>query len=89
MSLACELLSPPASKDDQGPSTPLEIHAIAGAVVDSQFRDALAGRLHISWIPSAEPLNPGLNAGSRPQITEVVKPPSEGLSLSNLDHSEL
>jgi hypothetical protein len=77
MSAACVVSSPPASKVDDRPAFPEEVHAVARAVADAQLRHALANRLHIAGVAGSEPLDAGLDPSAPTHVPQVVEPRGE------------
>jgi hypothetical protein len=51
-----------SQEDDHCSPALLVIHPVTRAVIDSEFRNSVANRLHISGVPCSESLNPCLYA---------------------------
>ena len=64
----------------------LEIHPVTGTIVDSQLRDTFANRFDISWVSSGKPFDPCLNARSRLEVAQVVKPLNEENGFADFNH---
>ena len=64
----------------------LEIHTIAGAIVNSHFGDALTNRPDIARISGGQPLDTNLYAGSRLDITQTIEPLDECIGFAYFDH---
>jgi hypothetical protein len=59
-----------------------EIHAITGAIIDSQFADAFTDRFGIARVSHGQTLNPRLNPRSSTDVTQVVNPLGELVCLT-------
>ena len=66
-------------------SEPPEIHAVAGPVVDSHFRDAFADRSHVTGIAEGQTFDSGLDSCPRVHVTQSVEPLGEDLGFANFD----
>jgi hypothetical protein len=73
-------------QDDQGASTPREVHAIPRPDVDPQFRHTFADWRDVSRIPSGQPFEASLNPRSAPEVTQIVEPSRKAVCLAQLDH---
>ena len=67
----------------------LEIHPIAGTVVDPQFRDTFSNRLDIPGVTCRKTLDPDLNARPCANVPQPVEPSDENLRLADLKHTIL
>jgi len=54
--------------------SPLEVHPVTGAVMDSQLRNTFAHWLNISGISQRESFDPGLDTRSCLNVSQAVKP---------------
>jgi hypothetical protein len=72
-------------QDDRCPPPRLEIHAIAGAIVNSQLGYSLADWFHVTRISLGQAIEPRLYARPRPEIAQLVKPASKDVGLPELD----
>lgn len=85
-------LSPlvPASQqnDDHAPLL-LEIHPVAGSIVDSKSRDAFARRPHVYRVSSCQTLDPDKDARSRLRVAQAVQPSGVYIRLADLEYENL
>jgi len=63
-----------------------EIDAIAGAIVDSQFRDALANRPRVPKVAVRYPFSPADDPNHGLIVPKRFQPLSENVCLIDLDH---
>ncbi len=66
--------------------SPLEIHAVAGAVMDTQFADAFSHRLDIPRMSEGQPIQPRKNYRPGAYVFQTHPPFSECRRLLQLDH---
>jgi len=85
MSLACELLSPPA-KDDQLGSPLQAVDPEPRAVVDPHLRRACPNGLYVTRISADEALDTDQKLRPGSQITKTSKPSDEPLCLAVFNH---
>jgi hypothetical protein len=75
-----------SQQNDQFSPSLLKIHPITGTIVDSQFRDTFTNWLNISGVSNSKPLDPCLDARSRLQVRQIVKPLNEVGGFTNFNH---
>src|SRR6266852_499683 len=68
-------------QDDKRFASADEIHAIAGAVVDSHFGHTATERFRVAGIADRKSTNSGIDTGSRPTVAQVRQPTCEDLGL--------
>ncbi len=62
------------------------MHPVTGAIINPQFGNALPNRSDIPWVPCRKTLDPDLDARSRMNVAQPVKPFGISLRLANLMH---
>jgi hypothetical protein len=80
MSRSCRLVAA-AQKQDHVFSAAAEVDPVTGAVIDPQFADAVANRLHIAYQPCLNPDDPLGDAFLCPPVLEGAEPFREGFGL--------
>lgn len=67
-----------AEQNHQRVALLVEIHPVAGAIVNPQFADAVADRRHVAWQAFHQPVYPGHDACLAGVVLELLQPVSEG-----------
>lgn len=62
------------------------MHAVTGAVVNAQFRNAFADGFDVAGIAGRLSLDAGLDARAALQVAEAIDPPHEDNGLADFDH---
>jgi hypothetical protein len=78
-----------AQKDNHGITLALEIDPVAGAMVDAQFADPVADRLHVARMSIGKAVETREDHASRPFILEPRPPFPERLGLFQLNHEAM
>ena len=76
----------PAKQNDDRASALLKIDTVAGAVVDTQFADALANRFSVATVSLSQPIQSRSDYRSGAVILEPLAPLSKRLGLLQLKH---
>ena len=66
---------------------PLEIHPVAGTVVDPEFRNAFADGPRVSRVSGRQTLDPNQDTGLGPHVPQAVQPLGVDLRPANLKHA--
>jgi hypothetical protein len=66
-----------------------EIHPIARAVIDAEFRDPLANRTDITWVIQGQSPDPNVDPSLGYSVTQGGKPHAIGTRLPDFDHASL
>src|SRR5476651_686486 len=75
-----------AEEHDKHPSSPNEIEAEAGTMVDAKFGDTIANRLHVSQQARLKPHDALRNPGRGLCILQRLDPIGEDCGLPHFDH---
>jgi hypothetical protein len=62
-----------------------KIDAIAGTVIDPQFRDATADWFYVAQITKRQTSDTGIDSRTRIPISQAVEPPGESFGLADFD----
>jgi hypothetical protein len=77
---------PTAQQDDQNRAFLHDVESVAGAVIYTQLRDAIADRLCIADQPSLQSHDPLRDALDGTMIRQIVDPSAEDGGLADLDN---
>src|ERR1035441_10628389 len=83
--LCLRVLVSAAQQDDDGAAPLHEIDSVARAMVDSEFADSLADRLHIPCIPKGQAIKARGDQSAYSFIPEPYAPLAEGFGLQEID----